>query len=76
MLSFTEALNTVKEKLAAATFTRQTEAVPLAEARGRDLAEDVAADRDYPPFNRSIRDGFAVRASDVMRRARHLKSER
>lgn len=65
MLSFTEALNTVKEKLAAATFTRQTEAVPLAEARDRDLAEDVAADRDYPPFNRSIRDGFAVRASDV-----------
>jgi molybdopterin molybdotransferase len=29
------------------------------------LAEDVLADRDYPPFHRSIRDGFAVRAADV-----------
>ena len=38
---------------------------PLGEARGRVLAEDVAADRDYPPFHRSIRDGFAVRAEDV-----------
>jgi molybdopterin molybdotransferase len=65
MLSFTQALNTVKEKLAAASLTRQMEVVPLAEARGRVLAEDVAADRDYPPFNRSIRDGFAVRSADV-----------
>jgi molybdopterin molybdotransferase len=29
------------------------------------LAEDIPADRDYPPFDRSARDGFAVRASDV-----------
>jgi molybdopterin molybdotransferase len=28
------------------------------------LAESVAADRDYPPLPRSIRDGFAVRAAD------------
>src|SRR5579862_7359293 len=65
MLTFTQALNTVKEKLAAASLTRRMEVVPLAEARGRVLAEDVAADRDYPPFNRSIGDGFAVRSADV-----------
>src|SRR5579872_4999763 len=42
-----------------------TETVSLAEAAGRVLAEEIAADRDYPPFARSARDGFAVRAADV-----------
>ena len=41
------------------------ERVPLTEAAGRVLAEAIAADRDYPPFARSARDGFAVRAVDV-----------
>ena len=31
---------------------------------GRVLAENVLADRDYPPLARSVRDGFAVRAAD------------
>ncbi|MDR3675002.1 MAG: molybdopterin molybdotransferase MoeA [Acidobacteriota bacterium] len=65
MLSFEQALNIVKEKLAAADLTLGAEVVPLAEARTRVLAEDVVADRDYPPFHRSIRDGFAVRAEDI-----------
>lgn len=42
-----------------------TETVALGDAAGRVLAEDIPADRDYPPFARSARDGFAVRASDV-----------
>jgi molybdopterin molybdotransferase len=42
-----------------------TESVTLAEASGRVLAEEVTADRDYPPFARSARDGFAVRAADL-----------
>ncbi len=29
------------------------------------IAENVPADRDYPPFPRSARDGFAVRAADL-----------
>lgn len=33
-------------------------------ARGRVLARAIAADRDQPPFDRSTRDGFAVRAAD------------
>ena len=37
----------------------------LLEASGRVLAEAVTADRDYPPLARSVRDGFAVRASDL-----------
>jgi molybdopterin molybdotransferase len=46
---------------------RGTEAEPLRllEATGRVLAEPVLADRDYPPFDRSARDGFAVRAGDL-----------
>jgi molybdopterin molybdotransferase len=32
---------------------------------GRILAENIRADRNYPPFNRSTRDGFAVRAADA-----------
>jgi molybdopterin molybdotransferase len=41
------------------------EALPLEQAYGRVLAEVVRADRDYPPFNRAMVDGFAVRFSDL-----------
>jgi putative molybdopterin biosynthesis protein len=41
------------------------EAVPLAEALGRVLGEDVRADVDVPGFDRSNMDGFAVRAADT-----------
>jgi molybdopterin molybdotransferase len=43
----------------------KVEEVSILDAAERVLAEDVPADRDYPPFDRSARDGFAVRASDV-----------
>lgn len=36
------------------------ETLPLAAAAGRILAEDLAADRDFPPFNRVAMDGIAV----------------
>lgn len=38
----------------------QTERVPLAEAAGRILAEDVFATQDFPPFDRVMMDGIAV----------------
>lgn len=37
----------------------------LADALGRALAEDVAADLDLPPFEKALMDGYAVRASDL-----------
>jgi molybdopterin molybdotransferase len=43
------------------------------EAVGRILAEEVFADREYPPFNRSTRDGYAVISSDVSQSARSLR---
>ena len=39
--------------------------VPLADADGLILAQDVTADRDYPPFDKSLMDGYAVRCADV-----------
>src|SRR5437868_12907375 len=38
---------------------------PLLDALGLVLAEDVAADRDVPPFRSSAMDGYAVRGDDV-----------
>ncbi|MFQ6180784.1 molybdopterin biosynthesis protein [Sinorhizobium meliloti] len=43
-----------------------TEKWSLAEALGLALAEDVAAQVDIPPFDRSNVDGFAVRAADLV----------
>jgi molybdenum cofactor synthesis domain-containing protein len=39
--------------------------VPLVEARGLALAEDVAARFDSPPFDNSAVDGYAVRSVDA-----------
>lgn len=36
------------------------ERVSLEKSFGRVLAQDVVADRDYPPFNRATMDGYAV----------------
>jgi molybdopterin molybdotransferase len=44
---------------------RPSEEVLLMQAVGRVLAEPINADRDFPPFPRATRDGFAVRADDL-----------
>lgn len=41
------------------------EEVPLAELPGRVLAKPVIAPGDLPPFDRSVVDGFALRAEDT-----------
>ncbi len=38
--------------------------VPLADAFGRVLADEVVSDRDLPPFNRASLDGYAFRAAE------------
>lgn len=43
----------------------ETEEVCLEGALGRVLARPVTAERDSPPLDRSVRDGFAVRAEDM-----------
>src|SRR6476661_527411 len=37
---------------------------------GCRLAQDVHADRDYPPFDKGLMDGFAIRAADASSRLR------
>lgn len=51
--------------VSAAGHAVKTETVEIVDSAGRVLAEDITADRDYPPVARSIRDGFAVRSSDL-----------
>jgi molybdopterin molybdotransferase len=71
MLSFQAARGKVCEVIAANRSANgpETEAVEIAtdpaRALGRFLAEDITSDRDYPPFDRSTRDGYAVRAADA-----------
>lgn len=63
--SFEEARAVVIERVRALRTTPKTEMVGLIDAAGRVLMEEARADRDLPPVARSLRDGFAVRASDV-----------
>jgi molybdopterin molybdotransferase len=55
----------VIERVLGARRAPAIEQVALDRAAGRVLASRVAADRDYPPLARSIRDGFAVRYADL-----------
>lgn len=57
MLSYEEAL----EQVLAQVNQVQSEIISTENSIGRTLAEDIAADRDYPPFNRSAMDGVAIR---------------
>lgn len=63
-LSFEDARHLVEEH-AAQLRPRGKELVELLEGAGQVLAEPVVADRNFPPFARSMRDGFAVRAADL-----------
>jgi molybdopterin molybdotransferase len=50
-----------------------TEKIGLEEADGRVLAEPILADRDYPPFNRSTMDGYAIRFADLKKNIRAFR---
>ena len=61
MISVAEAIEIVRQQ----TSRLPAERVALDGVLGRVLAEDVVADSDLPPFDRSQMDGYAVRAEDV-----------
>jgi molybdopterin molybdotransferase len=63
-LSFTEARHAVEE-YASRLSPAEPEMLSLLDAAGLVLGEDLRADRDFPPFPRSTRDGYAIRAADV-----------
>ena len=64
-LTFEQARHLV-ETHATALRPAATETVALAGAASRILAEPLLADRDFPPFPRATRDGFALCAADVV----------
>ena len=64
ILSFEHARHVVEEH-AATLRPRGKELVELLDSPGQILAEPVLADRNFPPFPRATRDGYAVRASDL-----------
>jgi len=61
LMSVAEALRQVLEH----ALPLSSESVPLADAYGRVLAADLAAQRTQPPADVSAMDGYAVRATDV-----------
>jgi len=64
VLSFEDARHLVEEH---ARHLRPSgkELVELLDGAGRILAEPIIADRNFPPFPRATRDGYALRAADL-----------
>ena len=65
MLSFLDARRKVIEVVSSLDHEMTVEKVDLASALGRVLAESIVADREYPPFDRATRDGYAARSADM-----------
>jgi molybdopterin molybdotransferase len=72
VLSFEDARRAVEDQAAHAAPSAE-ETIDLLHAAGRILAEPITADRDIPPFPRSTRDGYAVRAADLANLPAKLK---
>ena len=60
MISYQEAKNIISHHL----FKPKTIFIPIEKANGRVLAEDLIADRDFPPFDRVTMDGIAIIYTD------------
>src|SRR5713226_9361452 len=65
MLSYEQARNKVIEEVGKRRGPRATAGVSVWEALGLVLAQEVKTDREYPPFDRSTRDGYAVHSNDA-----------
>jgi molybdopterin molybdotransferase len=63
MLRIEDALDIILEHTPAEANSK--EEVPLSDALGRVLRQDVISDLDMPPFDRARMDGYAVRSVDI-----------
>jgi molybdopterin molybdotransferase len=72
VLTFEDARRAVEDHASQIAPSR-TETADLLRAARRILAEPITADRDIPPFPRSTRDGYAVRAADLATLPARLK---
>jgi molybdopterin molybdotransferase len=66
MLTYEQARRTVIDEVTNAKGPRPTATISVWDALGFVLAEEVKTDREYPPFDRSTRDGYAVRATEAV----------
>ena len=66
MLSYEQARNKVIEEVGKRKAPRATAVVRVWDALGLTLAQEVKTDREYPPFDRSTRDGYAVRSKEAV----------
>jgi molybdopterin molybdotransferase len=69
MVTHEQARQTVIDHVKTKKSPRATTVVNIWEALGYVLAQQVKADREYPPFDRSTRDGYAVRAAEAAKGA-------
>src|SRR5579885_1615049 len=60
-----QAARHIVEQHAAQVRPGGVETLELLSCAHRVLAEPIFADRDFPPFRRAMRDGYAVRAADL-----------
>jgi len=65
MLSFEDARQLVITQSKSHPGLRPTLALPVSDALGYVLAQEIRTDREYPPFDRSTRDGYAVRVCEA-----------
>jgi molybdopterin molybdotransferase len=69
MIPISEAIRIIERE----TFRLPAETIDLENSIGRVLAENIEADMDLPPFDRSQMDGFAVRSDDTKNAPANLK---
>ncbi|MGB2629362.1 MAG: gephyrin-like molybdotransferase Glp [Candidatus Acidiferrum sp.] len=64
MLRFEEARQRVIDEAGRNDSPLKTQFLPVHDSLGFVTAQDVRSDREYPPFDRSTRDGYAIRAGE------------
>jgi molybdopterin molybdotransferase len=65
MLRYEEARQMVISQAEVRRVSAPVVSIPVSDALGFVLAEEIRTDRAYPPFDRSTRDGYAARASEA-----------
>jgi molybdopterin molybdotransferase len=65
MFTYQQARRKVIEQVRSAKSARPVSNLSVWDALGFVLAQEIKTDREYPPFDRSTRDGYAVRTAEA-----------
>ncbi len=66
-------VKTAEDIICSAELRLPVVSVPVDQAEGRILREDLTADEDFPPFHRVMMDGIAIRMEDLERGTRQFR---